>query len=186
MRGCVFLIGYMGAGKTTLGRALAASPARGGGEPPWRFFDLDEAVEQAYGHPVAEIFATAGEGRFRELEAAALHGLASLGAGTVVACGGGTPCFGDNMHFMLSHGTVVWLDAPVDVLVRRLLEAPAGQRPLVAGKSPDVLRRFVASSLTVREPFYRRAHLRFDASRLDTAEQIAQSLSCFRSLLYTL
>lgn len=169
--GAIFLIGYMGAGKTTLGRALAKRlPGR-------QFYDLDEAVEEAYGHSVSEIFQHVGEKRFRELETAALKGLAEI-EGVIVACGGGTPCIEGNMALMNSHGTSVWLQAPVDVLLRRLIEGQA-QRPLLAGKSPEELRKFIEENLQARTPYYNLASATFDASRLESEQEIDQACNEF-------
>ena len=165
----------MASGKTTLARALAA-----GGTLD--FVDLDDAVEGRAGCSVAEIFATDGEQAFRSLESSMLRELAA--PGVVMACGGGTPCFGDNLDFMLGAGTVVCLEASPDTIVRRLLEAPEGKRPLVDSyrSDPAALRTHVERMIAARKQFYGRAHAVFDADRLDTADQIEESVSRFKSL----
>lgn len=167
----------MACGKTTLGRAVAACA-------DISFIDLDEAVEQAAGMTVSEIFATMGEDTFRHMESETLASLAAARPGRrmLVACGGGTPCHGRNMELMLASGTVVWLDACRDITLRRLEEAMS-TRPLVAGKTRDELETFVDANLAARMPFYSRAHLRFDSSRLDTPGEIADTTARFLQLL---
>lgn len=169
----IFLIGYMATGKTTLGRALEAAAGV-------EFVDLDDAIEQSQGMTVREIFGLRGEAEFRRLESEALAELLSRREGRrlVVACGGGTPCHGDNMDRMLERGTVVWLKARRDIVVRRLLDAP-GQRPLVAGMNREELERFLAESLAGRTPSYSRAHCEFDSSELDTPDEVARTVGKF-------
>ncbi len=170
----IFLIGYMASGKTTLGCALA-------GRAHVEFVDLDEAVEKSEGMSVREIFGRKGEPWFRRRESEVLAALARRDFGgkrLVVACGGGAPCHGRNLDMMLSVGTVVWLDARRDIVLRRLREA-MGQRPLVAGKSREELARFVDENLAVRERFYSRAHVRFDSSELDTPDQVERTVARF-------
>lgn len=163
----------MASGKSTLASALARECALA-------FVDLDDTVEAAAGVSIPEIFRTQGEEVFRSVEASALRRVAEPGA--VIACGGGTPCFGDNLDFMLSAGTVVCLRASVDTIMRRLLEAPQGKRPLIDAYRDDTgaLRERIVHMLAAREPFYSRAHADFDANRLDTADQIADSIALFR------
>lgn len=170
----IFLIGFMAGGKTTLGRALAAAV------PGVAFIDLDDAVEAEAGCPVAEIFAHEGESTFRRLESEVLRRVAA--DNTVVACGGGTPCRPENMDFMLGRGTVIRLDASVDVIIRRLGEARRGQRPLVDAllDRPDALRAYIEDLMASRECYYARAPHRFNADRLDTPGQIAESVEKFK------
>ena len=99
-----FLIGYMGSGKTTLGRAVAARTGI-------RFIDLDDYIEEREGCSIREIFASRGEDAFRAIERDALQEVSRM-ADTLVACGGGTPCFGDNMDLLNRCGLTVYLDAP--------------------------------------------------------------------------
>ncbi len=163
----------MAAGKSTLGRALAAS------RPGLRFIDLDSEVEAAAGRSIAEIFAVEGEEAFRRLESEALRRVAA--PDTVIACGGGTPCQAANMDFMLEAGEVIWLRADIDITVRRLLEAEEGSRPLVDRfrSSPEMLRAEALRMQADRAPHYSRATAIFDSSRLDTAEEIAGSVALF-------
>ncbi|MCM1068181.1 MAG: shikimate kinase [Muribaculaceae bacterium] len=164
----------MASGKSTLGSALAAAV------PGLDFIDLDAAVEAEAGCSIAEIFARSGEEAFRAIEADMLRRVCRRGS--VIACGGGTPCRKANMDFMLSAGTVVRLDADVDTIVRRLLEAPEGSRPLVDAfrSDPAALTGRVRTMLGERADAYSRAHAAFDANLLDTAEQVAGSVARFR------
>lgn len=160
----------MCSGKSTLGRALARRLGR-------RFVDLDEYIEDVTGMTVSEIFATHGEPEFRRIESEALASV-SGGTSAVVAVGGGTPCFGDNMSRMNDTGTTVWLQAPVGRLLERL-RLGADQRPLVAGKTDAELERFVAASLAGRNPYYALAQWQFDSSTLENSVQIAESVERF-------
>ena len=126
----IFIIGYMACGKTTFGRALARRLG-------YDFIDLDFYIEQRFRRSVRQIFADSGEEEFRRLEASMLREAGEF-ENVVVACGGGTPCFFDNMEYMNSRGTTVWLQASVRRTVERLLRA-VGKRPLTAQVSPEEL-----------------------------------------------
>jgi shikimate kinase len=165
----IFLMGFMGSGKTTLGRALHKVSEVD-------FIDLDDVIEERAGKTIKEIFAEQGEAVFRQLESEALADAAKRGG--IVACGGGTPCFGNNMELMNSVGVTVWLQAPIDLLVERLIIA-ADRRPLIAGLTHEQLRAFVAKTVEARSEQYSRAQERFDASDLDTIEGIARSVDSF-------
>lgn len=169
----IFLIGFPGSGKSTLGRALAA---RMPGVP---FIDLDEATERILGMTAAEAFSALGPDAFRRAESEALRRLCA-GATGIVACGGGTPCFGNNMDMMLAAGTVVRLTASRQRLLRRLEEAD-GQRPLLAGLHGEALEAKVNEMMCEREPFYARAHLTFDATYLETEAEVARTCRRFLS-----
>lgn len=172
----LYLIGFMASGKTTLGRALASRlPSR-------RFIDLDEAVERAEGMSVSDIFATRGADYFRQAENAALRRLSK--PGSIIACGGGTPCHAGNMDYMLSQGDVVWLQADAGVTVRRLKLAP-GQRPLVDKllDNPEALKEYIGKLLDERTPHYCRANIVFDSNRLEDEDQIEESCRKFIATL---
>ncbi len=162
----------MASGKSTLGRALAARlPGR-------RFIDLDCETEAILGCSAAE---AAAEGRFeafRSAESEALRRVASCES-AIVACGGGTPCYHDNMDIMLAAGTVVCLRASTDRLLKRIAEAPAGSRPLLAGLSGDALAAKVDELQAARAAAYSRAHAFFDSSFLDTVEELESSCRRF-------
>lgn len=153
----IFLIGFMGSGKTTLGRLLAD-------ELQTSFIDLDERIERDQGMSVSRIFAEKGEDFFRELEASVLRNIVSGENDFVMACGGGTPCFHQNMAFMNKEGIPVWLDTPREVLAERLLSAP-DQRPLISGLSREQLRTFISERLEQRMQWYGQARLVIDPSK---------------------
>lgn len=160
----VFLIGYMASGKTTLGRAVSEASGV-------RFVDLDEYIEQQAGMTVADIFATRGEMAFRALETSALRALAASPGPLIVACGGGTPCFGANMELMNTLGLTVYLDASEDVIFNRLT-SERSRRPLVARISGDDLRKFISTSLAERMFFYSKAASSFSTDCLDDSALI--------------
>lgn len=162
-------MGFMGSGKTTLGTALHSATGVD-------FVDLDDAIEERAGKTIKQIFAEQGEEAFRQLETETLALVATRGG--VVACGGGTPCFGNNMELMNELGTTVWLQAPVDLLVNRLIVATA-KRPLIAGMSRQQLHDYVVKTVEARTPHYSRATQSFDASDLDTLEGIERSVKSF-------
>lgn len=165
----VFLIGYMGCGKTTLGKPLAQVMGR-------RFIDLDQYIEQQCGMSAKEIFETNGEERFRQLERMALHEIAVSAADVVVACGGGTPLQRDNMELMNSLGITVWLQTSVERITSRLvLPEQRSKRPLLNGMSDEQIRLSVANGLMARKPYYEQAQLRFDSTWLESVEQIEAS-----------
>ncbi len=170
----IFLIGYMCSGKTTLGRALAVRT----GLP---FVDLDDLIEERAGCPVKEIFATKGEKAFREMEREALATAATLPDGAIIACGGGTPCYGDNMEFMNGRGLTVHLVvSDNDRLLTRLREGKA-KRPLIAHLSDGEIESFITGQMASRRPYYTRAAEEFDSSRLENEAEVEETVSMFIS-----
>ena len=162
----IFLVGFMGTGKSTTGLLLAAKLER-------RFVDLDAVIEEEAHMTIPEIFFNEREAGFRAREAAALRRVAAQGP-QVIAVGGGAPAHGDNMDFMLHAGTVVCLTAPVDELVRRI--GDAATRPMLSGRD---VRDEIDRLLPVRQPFYARAQLTIDTSGLvpsQVARRIAEAL----------
>lgn len=160
----------MGSGKTTLGRGVEA-------RAHIAFIDLDQYIEERYGKSIKDIFKERGEDGFRLIERDCIRELSSK-KDILVACGGGTPCFFDNMEIMNSRGTTVWLDASVDILHARLKEGRS-QRPLIADFDDDELRGFIVKSLEKRNPFYSRATHRFGADNLDTVADLEASIDRF-------
>ena len=169
-----FLTGYMGAGKTTLGKAFAR-------ELHIPFVDLDWYIEERFHKTVRELFEERGEAAFREIERNMLHEVGEF-EDVIISTGGGTHCFFDNMEFMNRQGITVFLDVDTDVLFRRLRVATR-QRPVLQGKTDDELRAFIVEALQKRMPVYSLAQHRFDGSRLETHRQIADSVQQLRQLL---
>lgn len=170
----IFLTGYMGAGKTTLGKAFAR-------ELNVPFVDLDWYIEERFHKSIRELFTERGEASFRELERTMLHEVGEF-EDVIISTGGGTPCFFDNMDYMNCTGRTVFLDVDPDVLFRRLSVAKQ-QRPILQGKTDDELRAFIVEALEKRSSFYNRATYRFNASQLESRRQIAESVQQLRNLL---
>lgn len=162
----IFLIGYMGAGKTTLGKALAKTMGL-------TFIDLDHFIEGRQHKTVSQIFAAAGEEGFREAERRALAEVAAY-EDVVVALGGGTPCFFDNMDVVCSSGTSVYLRPTEEVLLRRLAGGRA-KRPVIAALTDAELRDFIHRQLAAREPHYLRADIHFESSHLENKADIDEA-----------
>ena len=171
----IFLIGYMGAGKTTLGKAFSR-------ELGLTFIDLDWYIEERFHKTVQQLFSERGEQGFRELEQKMLHEVAEF-EDVVISAGGGTPCFFDNMDYMNACGDTVFLQVEPEVLFRRLKVAKQ-QRPLLANKSDEELMNFICEALQKRHPFYSQAKLLFRADELEDKSQIQTSVDSLRKLLY--
>ena len=170
----VFLLGFMGAGKTTLGKALAK-------DLNISFIDLDQYIERRYLKSVSQIFATRGEQGFREIESRMLREVGEFDD-VIVSCGGSTPLIGDNMDFMLQHGKTVYLKCDNETLLRRLKVARS-QRPLIASKSDDELASFIESETARREPGYMKAEFICPGDRLESRDQISETIEYIENLL---
>lgn len=159
----VFLIGYMGCGKTTLGEALAR-------ELNVPYIDLDERVEAMCGMAVVSIFREMGEEQFRVMESKALRHVSSM-TDVVVGCGGGTPCHGNNMDLMNAAGTTVWLTtSPERITARLLLPEQKSKRPKFRDLPDEAILPLVKSELEDRTPYYSAAQVQFDSTDIETAE----------------
>lgn len=170
----VILVGYMGAGKTAVGRALAKSYGV-------QFYDLDWYITDRYRRSVKQIFDEQGEDGFRKLEQRMLHEVAEF-EDVVISCGGGTPCFFDNMAYMNSLAETVYLKATPEVLCRHLLMGKS-VRPLIMGKSEDELRAYIDESLQERSPFYEQAKHIIDITLLDTFNKIEECVNLIKKSL---
>ncbi|MBX2889389.1 MAG: shikimate kinase [Saprospiraceae bacterium] len=146
----VFLVGFMGSGKTHWGSVLAEHL----GCP---FLDLDAFIEEGEGRSVSEIFSAEGETVFRVLEREYLRRLVALPP-SVVATGGGAPCFSDNMAWMKQHGTTIYLKTSPSVLSSRL-QHEKEKRPLLKGVGESELTAEIERRLVPREPFYEQAEI---------------------------
>ena len=170
----VIIVGYMGAGKTTVGRALAK-------ELGMRFYDLDWYIEGRMRKTVPQLFAERGEDGFRQVERTMLHEAAEF-EDIILNCGGGTPCFFDNMEYMNSRGDTVYLKASPEVLCAHLRMGKT-RRPLLEGKTPEQLLGFVTEQLARREQYYMQARHVLDVNLLDNYEKIKVSVDRLRSML---
>ncbi len=170
----IILVGYMGAGKTTIGKALAD-------ELGMRFYDLDWYIETRMHKTVAQLFAELGEEGFRRIERNMLHEVAEF-EGVLISCGGGTPCFFDNMEYINQQGLTLYLKASPDVLYKHLKMGKT-VRPLLLNKTPDEVERFISDQLAAREPYYLRAHHTLDVSLMDNYEKIKISVAQARAML---
>jgi len=144
----IFLVGYMGCGKTTFGRKLAAGM-------DWQFADLDELIEERYKISIHDFFAKYGEGNFRRIENMMLREQLTKHR-IIISTGGGTPCFYNNMELMNRYGVTVFLNTPVPVLVERLINGKR-KRPLVMGLGLDELTYKINQHLAQRIGFYHMA-----------------------------
>jgi shikimate kinase len=163
----IVLIGFMGTGKTTVGRLLA-------GRLGWRFVDLDRAIEEQAGVSIPEIFRTRGEPAFRQLEAEALERALGEGDGkTVLATGGGAACREPNLTMMLTRGQVVGLAVTPEEALRRA--GPASGRPMLDG--PQDRLASATALLAEREPFYARAPVRIDTVGKTPERVVAEVLA---------
>jgi len=164
----------MGAGKTTIGKALAKDLGL-------QFYDLDWYIETRMRKKVAQIFAERGEEGFRRIEHNMLHEVAEF-EDVVVSCGGGTPCFYDNIDYMNRQAQVVYLNCSPEVLFAHL-HMSKNDRPLLRGKSDQELLSFITQQLALREPFYSKARFKLDVSLMDNFNKIQTTLQELKKLL---
>jgi shikimate kinase len=146
----IFLVGFMGCGKTTMGRKLSLALG-------YSFIDLDHVFEDRAGMNISEYFTIRGEDAFRELESTILKET-EYPQNAVVSTGGGLPCFFDNMDWINAHGQSVYMKLTPKALASRL-ETAKNPRPVLQGKKGDELVAFIESKLAEREPFYSRASI---------------------------
>ena len=149
----VFLIGFMGSGKTTWGKKLANAL-----QVP--FVDLDHEIVEHIGMSIPEYFSKYGEEKFRELEREIL--IAQQNKSGIISTGGGTPCYFQNMDWLLDNGIVLYLKHSPKSLWNRLNQSDINKRPALMGMTGDDLLQFIESKLDERAPFYDRAHILVD------------------------
>ena len=160
----IFLIGFMGTGKTHWGRQLSEKL----GLP---FFDLDEQVVSHTGKSIPEIFQTDGEERFREMEKEILHLITVSHDSFVMACGGGTPCYFNNIDFMNDEGVTVWINTHHDILVQRLMKEK-DQRPLISNLDENQLQHFISRKMADRRIYYEQASIHVEEEPLEVERLI--------------
>ena len=168
----IYLMGYMGSGKTTVGKKLARAL-------DYAFLDLDREIEKAANRTIPEIFEQEGEEAFRLMEREALRQTFSL-KNTVISLGGGTPCFYDNLEQINKNGIGVYLKLSAASLAHRLRDSKT-PRPLIDGMSEGELFEFVQQQLGEREQFYNRTHLIVKGENLNL-NSLVESLEPLLSL----
>lgn len=157
----IFLLGFMGSGKTTLGKKLAA-------RMKYNFIDLDEFIQNKTGKEIREIFRESGEEVFRQIESDNLRLLGEI-ENSIVSPGGGTPCFYDNMDWMNTAGYTVYLRQTPEFLYSRLKNSKT-KRPLISSLDPEQLLEFIRKTLNEREKYYEKAQLVIDAKDMKAKE----------------
>lgn len=170
----IILIGYMGAGKTTVGKQLADNLGL-------MFYDLDWYITSRMHRTVAQIFEESGEEGFRKVEHNMLHEVAEF-ENVVLSCGGGTPCFFDNMDYLNQQGETVYLKATPEVLYAHLKMGKT-VRPLLLNKTPEEVEAFVKEQLAQREPYYLKAKHVLDVNLLDSYDKIQTSVKNIKEML---
>ena len=163
----LFLIGLLGSGKSFLGKELAQLVKL-------PFIDLDEVLEKQEGKKVSEIFSNSGEAQFRKMEAKALRAQSNQKE-FVMATGGGTPCFHDNMDFINQVGTSIFLNTPISEIVNRLNDEEIKTRPLLSTIPKEQLQPTLEGMLQNRLPFYSKAHVQIQGATI-TAKEILNLL----------
>lgn len=161
----IFLIGFMGAGKTTFGKQLASNLGLS-------FIDTDVYIENRYHKTVSSLFVEKGESEFRILERKILEEISKI-EDVVIATGGGMPCFYDNIDYMNSKGITIFMQVSDSELAKRLYPAKSN-RPLLMDKDYDEILSFVSSMLTKRLPFYLKAQYTVDASGNKVVDRMAE------------
>ncbi len=165
----VYLIGFMGSGKSTAGKKLANKLG-------FEFIDLDYLIEQDTGLSISEYFEKFGEEKFRELEGKMLHKTSLLDK-AVISTGGGTPCFFDNMDTINKNGVSVYLKTDIPLIMSRL-KGEKNQRPLIQNKTDEELRTYLSDLLAVREKYYEQAHIVVGAKSLNISS-LANKIKAF-------
>lgn len=170
----IFLIGFMGSGKTHWGKLLAVKL-----QLPFR--DLDTVIVEKENRSVSELFAAKGEEYFRNKEKETLEEMVEEYPSFILSCGGGTPCFFNNIEFMKKSGKVVWLNTAVDVLKERLIKEKMS-RPLIRDIPDDELKRYIVRKLSERRMYYEQAEVIVNEENI-TLEALTQLL--FRDERYS-
>ena len=170
----IIIIGYMGAGKTTVGKCLAK-------ELNMDFYDLDWYIERRMRKTVKQIFDEYGEDGFRKIEHNMLHEVAEF-ENVIISCGGGTPCFFDNIEYMNQQGETVFLKASPEVLYGHLKMGKT-VRPLLLNKTPEEVKIFINEQLEKRNPYYSQAKYTLNVDLMDNYEKIKISVAKIKELL---
>lgn len=161
----IYLIGYMGSGKSTLGRRLSE-------HLKLQFVDMDHYIEMRNHKTIPQIFAEEGEAEFRKKERKALKELSEF-SDIVIATGGGAPCFFDNMDVMNNSGKTIYLNIDPAILADRLIKSKT-ERPLIKGKTKEELVTFIDDTLNKRNHFYKQA--KFHITRPDIELKVIEEM----------
>ncbi len=164
----IFLIGFMGSGKTHWGKQLAT-------QMKIPFYDLDEEITKKENLSVAEIFSQSGEEAFRNKEREVLETLIDDNASMVLSCGGGTPCFFNNIERMKKYGVVVWLNTHIEILLQRLIKEKE-KRPLIREIGDDDLRSYIIRKLNERRMYYEQADVIVDNENSIAMSELIQTI----------
>ncbi|MFV0469346.1 MAG: shikimate kinase [Dysgonomonas sp.] len=170
----IFLIGYMGVGKTTLGKGLAKTLN-------YEFIDMDQYIQSRYLKTIAQLFDEFGEEGFRKIENKILEEVSDI-EDVVISTGGGTPCFYNNMERMNQKGKTVYLKADPHILTQRLIHCK-DKRPLLKDKTDEELFEFVQTNLEKREPYYSQAKYIFDPDDLVSRDELDKYIDALIKLL---
>ena len=170
----IFLIGYMGAGKTTLGKMLAR-------KMNLSYVDTDHYIENRYHKKISEIFASEGEARFRDIEHRILLEVSEF-EDLVISTGGGVPCFNDNMNIMNSLGTTIYLETSEKELAARLKESK-NVRPVLKDHTGSEFIDFIKENLSKRKVFYEQAKIRFNAELMYAGADVDELAENLKKLI---
>ncbi|MBQ0085048.1 MAG: shikimate kinase [Prevotella sp.] len=168
----IILTGYMGVGKTTIGRSLAAAIGLG-------FYDLDWYISSRRRKSISDLFTEFGEDGFRNIEHNMLHEVCEF-ENVVVSCGGGTPCFFDNMEYMNRQGETIYIKASPEYIIEHLTES-RNVRPLLANMDKEQLQTFVTQQIEEREKYYLQSKHILSVDNDDLDEKINNFVTFFTS-----
>lgn len=161
----IFLVGYAGSGKSSLGKRLARRMGV-------RFVDTDKQVELQEGASIADIFHYEGEEYFRIAERRAVEALANDGIDMVIATGGGLPTWRDNMDWLVRSGMTIYLRRTPEQILSRLSDYGRAKRPMFRGKSDEELLQFMREQMTLRESYYAKSHIDVDCTVMSDDEVV--------------
>lgn len=169
----IFLVGYSGCGKTTLGRKAAK-------RLNVRFIDTDTAIEEMEQASVSDIFRYGGEDYFRNTERKVLEMISDSCEPAIISTGGGLPVWRDNAELLNTMGVTVYISRPAEQIARRLSPYGRAKRPRLRGLGDAELVEFMERDIAAREPFYGKAHRRLDGGRHNDEELLGQLVKIFR------
>ncbi|HBX52973.1 MAG: hypothetical protein A2275_07225 [Bacteroidetes bacterium RIFOXYA12_FULL_35_11] len=170
----IFLVGFMGSGKTTIGKILAE-------KLQYAFVDLDEVIESDLGESIHTCFETKGELYFRQKETICLKEI--IEENIVIATGGGTPCFNDNLSYLKENGLLVYLNCSVDFLFYRL-SAITNQRPLLKNIESEDFKNYISETLLQRETYYKNADIIYNVISNDLTQNTTNIINEINPLIY--